>query len=360
MPRADGAGGPRRAAFIFIFITVVLDMLSLGMILPVLPKLVESFLGGDTVQAAEIFGVFGTAWALMQFLFSPILGALSDRFGRRPVVLLSNFGLALDYVLMALAPTLTWLFIGLLPLCVIAAVRYVPDGQVLAQRQVDLDPRGADTHVLGPGSSHEPRERVHVRVEERRPYRSRVRDLCAVQRPRRSGAGIAVGDEKRLLLAVRAPDVHAVHYDSRDVAQGRPGVGGPRCGNQVPGSKVGSRVEAGLGPARPRAFDHQPFTGSHVHASRRASVAQVEGVGPGWQVQEQGAPAGQRQLPLDTGRVETNGSCCRGSLGSHGRAYLEGARGLLGAKRARGGDEDREAAGDDEGRRDSSQHARGI
>ena len=63
-------------------------------------------------RAARIFGLFGTAWALMQFFFSPILGALSDRFGRRPVVLLSNFGLALDYVLMALAPTLSWLFVG--------------------------------------------------------------------------------------------------------------------------------------------------------------------------------------------------------------------------------------------------------
>ena len=63
-------------------------------------------------RAARIFGLFGTAWALMQFLFSPILGALSDRFGRRPVVLLSNFGLALDYVLMALAPSLIWLFVG--------------------------------------------------------------------------------------------------------------------------------------------------------------------------------------------------------------------------------------------------------
>ena len=63
-------------------------------------------------DAARIFGLFGTAWALMQFFFSPILGALSDRFGRRPVVLLSNFGLALDYVLMALAPSLIWLFVG--------------------------------------------------------------------------------------------------------------------------------------------------------------------------------------------------------------------------------------------------------
>ena len=87
-------------------------MLALGLILPILPKLVESFVDNDTATAARIFGLFGTAWALMQFLFSPILGALSDRFGRRPVVLLSNFGLALDYVLMALAPTLLWLFIG--------------------------------------------------------------------------------------------------------------------------------------------------------------------------------------------------------------------------------------------------------
>ena len=102
----EGNAVPRRAAFIFIFITVSLDMLSLGMIMPVLPKLVENFMGGDTARAAEIFGVFGTAWALMQFFFSPILGAMSDRFGRRPVVLLSNLGTALDYVLMAIAPSL--------------------------------------------------------------------------------------------------------------------------------------------------------------------------------------------------------------------------------------------------------------
>jgi MFS transporter, DHA1 family, tetracycline resistance protein len=102
----------RNAAAAFIFVTILLDMLALGLIIPVLPKLVESFVDNDTASAARIFGLFGTAWALMQFLFSPILGALSDRFGRRPVVLLSNFGLALDYVLMALAPSLTWLFIG--------------------------------------------------------------------------------------------------------------------------------------------------------------------------------------------------------------------------------------------------------
>src|SRR5580704_4718105 len=109
---AVGVPPARGAAVAFIFVTILLDMLALGLIMPILPKLVESFVDNDTAQAARIFGLFGTAWALMQFFFSPILGGLSDRFGRRPVVLLSNFGLALDYVLMALAPSLSWLFVG--------------------------------------------------------------------------------------------------------------------------------------------------------------------------------------------------------------------------------------------------------
>jgi DHA1 family tetracycline resistance protein-like MFS transporter len=107
-----GASPVRAGAVAFIFITLLLDMFALGLIMPILPKLVESFVGNDTASAARIFGLFGTVWALMQFFFSPILGGLSDRFGRRPVVLLSNFGLALDYVLMALAPSLIWLFVG--------------------------------------------------------------------------------------------------------------------------------------------------------------------------------------------------------------------------------------------------------
>src|SRR5258708_25317647 len=105
-PRARGG------AVGFIFVTILLDTLAVGLIIPVLPKLVESFVNSDPASAARIFGLFGTAWALMQLFFSPILGCLSDRFGRRPVVLLSNFGLALDYVLMALAPSLSWLFVG--------------------------------------------------------------------------------------------------------------------------------------------------------------------------------------------------------------------------------------------------------
>jgi DHA1 family tetracycline resistance protein-like MFS transporter len=73
---------------------------------------VVAFLGGNTARAAEIYGLFATAWALMQFVASPVLGALSDRFGRRPIILLSVAGLGLDYILMALAPTLAWLFVG--------------------------------------------------------------------------------------------------------------------------------------------------------------------------------------------------------------------------------------------------------
>ncbi len=95
-----------------MFVTVLLDMFAIGIIIPVLPNLIEDFMGGNTASAAAIYGVFGTAWALMQFIFSPVLGSLSDRFGRRKVILLSNVGLGLDYVLMALAPTIGWLFVG--------------------------------------------------------------------------------------------------------------------------------------------------------------------------------------------------------------------------------------------------------
>ena len=103
---------PTRAAFVFIFITVALDMLALGVMVPVLPKLIVSFKQGDMAAAAGAAGIFGFAWAAMQFIFSPVLGAVSDRSGRRPVILLSNLGLGLDYVLMALAPSLSWLFVG--------------------------------------------------------------------------------------------------------------------------------------------------------------------------------------------------------------------------------------------------------
>ncbi len=112
MTTATEPAQPKRAAFIFIFITVLLDMLALGLVIPVLPKLIKSFLGGDSFEAAHIVGYFGVAWAFMQFVFQPVLGGLSDRFGRRPVVILSNVGLGLDYILMALSPNLWFLFLG--------------------------------------------------------------------------------------------------------------------------------------------------------------------------------------------------------------------------------------------------------
>jgi DHA1 family tetracycline resistance protein-like MFS transporter len=101
-----------RSALSFIFVTVLIDMLAFGMIIPVLPALVQDFVGGSAARGAEIYGLFGTAWALMQFIFSPVQGALSDHFGRRPVILISCAGLGLDFILMALAPNLWWLLLG--------------------------------------------------------------------------------------------------------------------------------------------------------------------------------------------------------------------------------------------------------
>ncbi len=106
------AQGTTRAAFRFVFVTVLLDILSFGVIVPVLPKLVIQFQGGDSASAAHMIGLFGTVWALMQFFCAPLLGSLSDRYGRRPVILVSIAGLGVDFVLMALAPTLWWLFVG--------------------------------------------------------------------------------------------------------------------------------------------------------------------------------------------------------------------------------------------------------
>jgi MFS transporter, DHA1 family, tetracycline resistance protein len=112
MTEAPSIAPARSAAFIFVFITVLLDMLALGIIIPVLPRLVINFVGGDAARGADYLGLFGTVWALMQFVFSPVHGMLSDRYGRKPVILISNFGLSFDYILMALAPTLWWLFAG--------------------------------------------------------------------------------------------------------------------------------------------------------------------------------------------------------------------------------------------------------
>lgn len=107
-----GSRAPGSAAFVFVFITVALDMMAVGIIVPVLPKLIIQFQHGDLASAAWYVGIFAALWAAMQFIFSPIIGSASDHFGRRPVILASNFGLGFDYILMAMAPTLGWLFVG--------------------------------------------------------------------------------------------------------------------------------------------------------------------------------------------------------------------------------------------------------
>ena len=102
----------RRAAFAFVFVTVCLDMLAFGIVMPILPDLILHFEQHRFGPAASMVGLFGFIWAAMQFVFSPVLGGLSDRYGRRPVILLSNLGLCVDHVIMALAPSLPWLFVG--------------------------------------------------------------------------------------------------------------------------------------------------------------------------------------------------------------------------------------------------------
>lgn len=102
----------RDAALSFIFVTVVLDMLAFGVIIPVWPTLIKSFTGQNDATASLEIGAISVIWAIGQFFAAPVLGVLSDRFGRRPVILASNLGGALDYAIMALAPALAWLYFG--------------------------------------------------------------------------------------------------------------------------------------------------------------------------------------------------------------------------------------------------------
>jgi DHA1 family tetracycline resistance protein-like MFS transporter len=96
----------------FIFATLLIDIIGISIIIPVMPKLIEQLIQGDISQASRYNGWLVFTYAIVQFFCSPILGALSDRWGRRPVLLISLFGLGVDYVLLALAPDIFWLFIG--------------------------------------------------------------------------------------------------------------------------------------------------------------------------------------------------------------------------------------------------------
>jgi DHA1 family tetracycline resistance protein-like MFS transporter len=103
---------PRKAAMSFIFITLLIDVTGLGLIIPVLPKLIEQLTGGTISQASQWGGWLTFAYAIMQFVCAPIIGNLSDKYGRRPVLLLSLMGFGIDYLFLAFAPTIWWLFLG--------------------------------------------------------------------------------------------------------------------------------------------------------------------------------------------------------------------------------------------------------
>ena len=102
----------RQAGMLFIFVTLFIDILGIGIVIPILPELVGHLLPGDAAQTARYYGVIIAVYAFMQFLCAPVLGALSDRFGRRPSLLVSIVGLGVDYLIQAWAPTIGWRFLG--------------------------------------------------------------------------------------------------------------------------------------------------------------------------------------------------------------------------------------------------------
>lgn len=102
----------RRPAIPFILVTLFLDVLGIGLIIPILPRLIEDLSGGNVSSASTTFGLLAALYSLMQFVFAPVLGSLSDHFGRRPVILGSLLGSGLDYLLLAIAPTLGWFYLG--------------------------------------------------------------------------------------------------------------------------------------------------------------------------------------------------------------------------------------------------------
>ena len=155
----------RRAGMIFIFVTLFIDILGLGIIIPVLPELIKEFTAGDDSRAGLYYGVIIALYALMQFLCAPVLGALSDRFGRRPIILGSLFGFGVDYLVQGFAPTIGWLFLGravagVMGASVTTANAYIADVSTPETRARKLRVRGRGL-----------RARVHLRPRPRGPAR---------------------------------------------------------------------------------------------------------------------------------------------------------------------------------------------
>jgi len=103
---------PPKAAIAFILFTLLIDIIGIGIVVPVLPELVKGFVGGDASTAGFYVGIIAATYSLAQFLCAPVVGALSDRFGRRPVLLGSMFGLGIDYIIQGFASSIVWLFVG--------------------------------------------------------------------------------------------------------------------------------------------------------------------------------------------------------------------------------------------------------
>jgi MFS transporter, DHA1 family, tetracycline resistance protein len=137
----------RRASVAFVLITVFMDILGMGLVFPILPKLVQSLLGGAIAEASFVYGLLVSMYAVMQFFCAPVLGALSDRFGRRPVILMALAGLGFDYVLLSVAPDIWWLVLGRVVAGMFGAT-YSPAGAYIA----DVSPpekRAANFGLIG-------------------------------------------------------------------------------------------------------------------------------------------------------------------------------------------------------------------
>jgi DHA1 family tetracycline resistance protein-like MFS transporter len=137
----------RQASVVFVLITLFIDVLGMGLVIPILPRLVQNLVGGAIGDASFVFGLLVSIYSVMQFLCAPVLGALSDRFGRRPIILLALVGLGFDYVLLSVAPTIWWLVLGRIVAGVFGAT-FTPIGAYIA----DVSPpekRAANFGLIG-------------------------------------------------------------------------------------------------------------------------------------------------------------------------------------------------------------------